>query len=393
MSLDECPQFEALSYTWECGTNTAAQEASPAINCSGKRLHVTHNLLAALRYLQPSTEHRILWIDAICIDQQNLKEKGSQVSLMSKIYASAEQVIVWFGEEEESDALAFETAKRLKNYFRHENANTDTLEDLWRSNDMDHDLPVFGSPGWAALGSLLSKRWFQRVWVVQEVVMAKQALVLCGTLSLHWQHLSTLVRDLFYANLKPLLAMTATVEGISTISIVRMLQDAIKESQDLDLFDVLTITFRLKSIDPRDKVYSMMGIVHALEQRDADGNESLDYETPADILFKQVAIKFLTVEKNINIWSFVDHGLCLDQLDSPSWVPTWIATSSYRNAFAIHDHHFQCSRNWKASCRCANDGNQLMIAGICFDSVRDKGSAFELVNTTISTREHDKFID
>ncbi|KAK7191269.1 HET domain-containing protein [Paraphaeosphaeria sporulosa] len=69
-----------------------------SIQLNGKRLNITTNLYIALRYLRQDDADRIMWVDAVCIDQNNLQERGHQVSQMCNIYSCAERVIFWLGE-------------------------------------------------------------------------------------------------------------------------------------------------------------------------------------------------------------------------------------------------------------------------------------------------------
>ncbi|OCK89082.1 HET-domain-containing protein [Cenococcum geophilum 1.58] len=86
--LDHIPVYEALSYTW--GTELPVHR----ICCNGQNFAIRPNLFHALRRLRYRTKPRLLWIDAICIDQDNTDEKNLQIPLMRNIYMSASQVLV-----------------------------------------------------------------------------------------------------------------------------------------------------------------------------------------------------------------------------------------------------------------------------------------------------------
>ncbi|RFU23737.1 hypothetical protein B7463_g12600, partial [Scytalidium lignicola] len=101
-------EYEALSYVWGeiDGENTML--------CEGEPLYITPNLAAALTRLRSADRPRALWVDAICINQEDKKEKTQQVQKMGHIFANATQVIIWLGDELGSDCLAFDSLKRLQ---------------------------------------------------------------------------------------------------------------------------------------------------------------------------------------------------------------------------------------------------------------------------------------
>ena len=99
------PSYEALSYAWgdpKCTNNIRIGEA---------KLGVATNLYVALQYLRSETKPRVLWIDAICINQTDLPERGQQVRIMDSIYRGAECVLAWLGERNESSDAAFHPLK------------------------------------------------------------------------------------------------------------------------------------------------------------------------------------------------------------------------------------------------------------------------------------------
>ena len=91
---DEAPAYEALSYVW----GDAVTEQKTAL-VNGEAFGIGTNLDAALRHLRSEEEGRTLWVDALCIDQGNLRERNQQVNRMRDIYAGAERSVIWMGEE------------------------------------------------------------------------------------------------------------------------------------------------------------------------------------------------------------------------------------------------------------------------------------------------------
>src|SRR6266576_2594252 len=89
---DNTTSYEALSYTW------GGTETSKCIKINGRRLGVTENLYCALWHLRSQDIDRILWVDAVCINQDDLNERSVQVQRMRNIYASARTILAWTGE-------------------------------------------------------------------------------------------------------------------------------------------------------------------------------------------------------------------------------------------------------------------------------------------------------
>lgn len=100
LSSSKVPCYEALSYVW-------GKEMSPQkLLVNGKALPVTTNLDCALRHLRYQDRARLIWIDALCINQADITERNSEVQLMSRIYSTASAVVIWLGPGDDSDAEA-----------------------------------------------------------------------------------------------------------------------------------------------------------------------------------------------------------------------------------------------------------------------------------------------
>jgi hypothetical protein len=90
--VDDDLDYEAISYTW--ATEDGNDQRSNLILCDGRYVRVTTNCEAALRQYRDPNVEKILWIDAICINQDDIVERGHQVQLMGKIYSKASRVLV-----------------------------------------------------------------------------------------------------------------------------------------------------------------------------------------------------------------------------------------------------------------------------------------------------------
>lgn len=131
--------YEALSYTW------GGKESPCSIAIEEQKLRITTNLYEALVRLRDRSFERIIWIDAICINQEDKKEQAQQVQLMAMIYSKAHRVLVWLGEAADDTEGAFEDIQRAADE-----------EFPQHSNERINENPIF---------NLLQRQWFQRVWV------------------------------------------------------------------------------------------------------------------------------------------------------------------------------------------------------------------------------------
>ena len=182
--------YSALSYTWGPPTAGAdcyileaekSNERSCDICVNGKLLSVTPNLRDALIRLRSSNPKGLLWVDAICINQDDLVERGSQVNIMSEIYGQSTEVVVWLGEEDlqtrDTTNLIREIALTARAHAINGKLVNPRLFSRWAFEDPETlswmGLPCVTKAQWKALMHLYSRRWFERLWVVQEVALSR----------------------------------------------------------------------------------------------------------------------------------------------------------------------------------------------------------------------------
>ena len=158
----EATSYEALSYTWGDASHTVD------IDLSGNTFPATVNLEAALRCLRGRTEPRVFWVDAVCINQQDPREQGSQVRMMWAIYKAASRVVVWLGPEVGDSATAMDSISR-HDAQKKEEARATFRERPAGEKDPDwcgcHAGDFAISPSRIGVRNLLNSTWFTRVWV------------------------------------------------------------------------------------------------------------------------------------------------------------------------------------------------------------------------------------
>lgn len=183
--------FEALSYAW------GSWEKPYSITLPDGTIPITRSLYQALLRLRRYTKTRCLWVDAVCIDQTNNEEKSTQIMLMPRIYSEASRTIVYIGEDDENGNVVLDFFEKLGR------TNFSSLPSMSITPEwiLEHDLPAQGAPLWYTLLEFWRRPWFRRTWVVQEFIMAKDVLIVCGDRSVKWKDLSSAMEKVIEYNL------------------------------------------------------------------------------------------------------------------------------------------------------------------------------------------------
>ncbi|GME51545.1 uncharacterized protein K452DRAFT_207083 [Neofusicoccum parvum] len=171
-SIAQVPLYESISYVWGDQTDICA------IICAGRALRITRSLHGALRTVRPAhgSRPRLLWADALCINQANPQERGNQVQLMRSIYALAARVLVWLGRDD--TGKAHEAIGALEH-----------IAGTWGTSHIVRLCQVLDPAVFHAIRGLLERPWFDRIWVLQEIGVASSAVFFCGEAVISWTDL------------------------------------------------------------------------------------------------------------------------------------------------------------------------------------------------------------
>jgi hypothetical protein len=161
--------YEALSYAW--GREDAS---SYTIQLNGVDFNIRENLFTALKYVRDRSTPRVLWIDAICINQLDVDERSHQVEQMADIYSNARRVLAWLGSETATSRDAFDFLRKAASF------------DAPTRDQLKEDL------GWKALEDLSQREYWKRVWIVQEICLGPHVTLICGADQIPWRYLSEL---------------------------------------------------------------------------------------------------------------------------------------------------------------------------------------------------------
>ncbi|KAH7071885.1 heterokaryon incompatibility protein-domain-containing protein [Paraphoma chrysanthemicola] len=295
VSIDDTAQcFDALSYMWG--------DPAPAgmIELSGLPLPIASNLAIALRHLRYVDKPLVIWIDAICINQEDLDERSRQVQLMRQLYRRADVVRIWINEplvDSQSDAV-----RALQNF----DGVSKTADDLWYGLGPD---PSF----WDPVAPLFRNRYWGRAWIQQEVLNAK-------LISPFTYHLSPAAREIGLGN------------------------------NFWTLFELLSLQAPdLEVSNPRDRIYALMHLAEDYE----DGQIVVDYSKSLVSVAIDAASCHVRLHHNVMFLMSArivqPHEDQVNDLTQQQQAPTWLppewygaVSSEYRISIGRFDSTTTC---------------------------------------------------
>jgi hypothetical protein len=345
------PVYEALSYTW------GDPKVTISVEINGVEFPVTTNLFSALKRLRKPARERVLWVDAVCIDQSNLDERAKQVRRMRSIYQRAKRVLVWLGDSGDHGDRAITLLEKLggrqkevsacvefQDYgewygpqFRHyPHMLGKAASDIFRKQKIKalrrFDL---GTPGdfdetdWAALEKFLMTRdYWTRVWVIQEIAYAQSVKLYCGPKSMGFDTFAYITyNEKMLQSSSPrdrhLVARFANFINDGGVGTLLAQHEQAKEwtrvlgfeKEGTSLLHLLNDFRSYKSTDPRDKVYALLGLPSISDDMSF---HKPDYSLPVSTIFCETARAIIKYEKRLNILCLEHSNLETRQYGLPS---------------------------------------------------------------------------
>ena len=349
----ESEPYTALSYVWGDPSDRV-----PFV-LDNHHLPITRNLALALQALRLDDEPFVLWIDAICINQDDLKEKSEQVLRMKEIYASASLVIVWVGAATPASDVAMDMF-HVHHHAYHKNGLSDlttrhtyhfhdeqSQELVERSQQFKHFVESEAIPSLLMIVQfLVSRDWWYRAWVLQEFCVGQEVYFAYGSKRLRLAIFDDTIKssstlyDIWLAQFldnPEQWLNTARGRSLKRFDQSKALMDVehakkflkqrlyhqhrLEQKKNRSLLDLI-VTFyakvppetQLRSTDPRDKVYSLLGIVSDAEQL----RIVPDYSKSVEEVYTEAAAKILSLGK----LELLQH-VRPQNPNMPSWVPDW----------------------------------------------------------------------
>ena len=366
VSLESKLEYETLSYVW--GDPSLNSEI---ITTSGV-LKITNNLHTALWYLRSPDVPRVIWTDAICINQFDLHERSSQVRVMDDIYRHGKGVQIWLGETKDMISNAEHPEEldywipedRVKSFTRAlqseqllstlptlvspEHATVEPnipgairILELLNTGHHFYQMPFFRVIGQEAIGpcpvwsasmrsltAILSRPWWTRVWTMQEAMLSAQATVRIGEYQAPLSLFSSLfksirthengccgpARDLWYGDRgtsKSLLRARSEIGAFLAFN-----KDGLNGG--ITILRAFWVSCRRKASDPRDHVYALHGILYS-----KDGLIEPSYELSTDKVFTNATRVLFQEGRSIDALMYAIGVEPNNAYELPSWVCDW----------------------------------------------------------------------
>lgn len=385
--------YEALSYCWGSQRDYQSRLYSPK-----GRIEVSSNLFEALVRLQRSDGPRYLWVDSICINQDDEEEKGKQVQLMCEIYRRATSVLVWLGSTDLHRAIAaFSILSAVASggqvagrpvgnaHFLSNGVSSVGVRGLPGGNGP----PPLDSELWEFVVQLFEARWFQRVWCIQEVAVARRATILWGDAEMSWRWVG-LAASRIRVQLFQLVSRYDLSGIFNAYLMYRLSQgDAAAEPVIPSFLELLAMTCQFHVTDTRDRIYGLLG----LPTSDSDPqNRKLfidpDYSVQLEEVNTKVGVKVLTRSQSLKILCCVQHRREITYL---SWIPRWNSIFTPMLAQFTGETAVSASGHVISDHELVNDNRVLRARGIRLGTVVNQFGFFPTVDKLNDDFDNRKF--
>ncbi|KAK0616356.1 heterokaryon incompatibility protein-domain-containing protein [Immersiella caudata] len=376
-------KYEALSYCWGPSTPRVT------LFCNGTAVSVTANLGDALRARRSPESTRILWVDALCINQTDNDEKRIQVPLMNRIYRGASTVRVWVGNDTPSQPIT-QALNILRNVYRlcvrfGWDLNFPYIM-LNRSLLKESGFPDMDDKAWRSIKYLVEMPWFSRTWIIQEVVLSRGAYLHSDNTTLRWVEFCigfvALSRQFLVSRPDCLPTLPAFVR---VMELMLSYHTTGRISKGLDFLALLENHRTALATDPRDKVYGFLGIYEELAGTQGPGIVPDYVNMTARDLYLTTTVRIVQHTNVLDVLGIAGLGQRGGGLsDLPSWATDWsisdVANGLNRRAIDgtyLYDFH-ACGDTLATSCHPTFENEKLRLNGVYFDEISTVGDVNDL---------------
>jgi hypothetical protein len=404
INIDEMGgNFDALSYTWgdpygpvkETHQEGYTANRDREIICNGITVLITRNLLdfltTARKHGHFSSDAKPLWVDSVCINQEDLDEKAHQVRFMTSIYRCAQEVVVWVGKPDTDIKEAENLIWALKKH------DIQDLHDMQpkRIEDLGHNNMFLKGvadkkESWIALGNLLMRTWFSRIWVIQEVGLGGKAKLYFGDLTIKYKYLDHFaecyqhswwvekyfLRIFSYKDPHMIYSeaiQTQLVHNISALGHLEQTRTLMELGCPYNYFNIIMISKCFDSTDPRDKIFAILGLLSNI-----DSFGLPDYRLDPVELYTKI-FSMTVAEEGTTVFALIDPREPSSKVQNlPSWCPDYSVKNTYTSDYtATYAPGNSAGNRWKDAMNIGllEDRSQFRVRIVPIDNISMVGES------------------
>ncbi|KAI0435663.1 hypothetical protein F4803DRAFT_544782 [Xylaria telfairii] len=355
--------FQAISYSWN-GT-----ELSHSLWTPEGGVNITASLSTALRGVRHRNDAVVLWADAICINQGDLTEKKEQIPLLPQVFQRATCVLVFLGGDSDGEA-AIEALMQIRVNEALKSVGEEWPKDLpsiprhWDKKA----IPPVDDTIWSEIDGFFGRAWFQRAWIIQEVVAAMSVRVVCGKWMVDWNDLLTAV-EIIMRETQVSRQEEWTHSPPKWNRFLTLARQREQEARHLrrPLLELLETVRYAESSEDHDRFFCLLGLA-------IDGNNSdfvLDYNMDFDVVVRKYAGAFVAQGKALELLYRAGLSPRPTKL-FPSWIPDW-TMGRQPSLRTLASRGMPCAASWRAKPRFEYDPTnefQLGAHGIQADKIK-----------------------
>ncbi|POS69980.1 hypothetical protein DHEL01_v211628 [Diaporthe helianthi] len=395
--LDAHGRYKALSYAW----GREYPDSKHLVYCNGINVQVSLNLYSALHSLRDATAILTIWVDALCIDQLNKRERTHQVKMMRDIYANSTEVIIWlgtgglettktdwvdirfFGDQRDGSKIDSHLGKLWRGELELPDDSQDIFgafcvismlaqglpaSSIWYLKNLSYAAPII-----RGLMALLLEPWWNRIWVVQETVVSTHALVHYKNISMPWHAFSRAslcyVSGKFTEQLGSAPSQTyrpALARFHRLVDDIDMPRRAWNHFEPSPLLPLLR-KFRTRyASDQRDKVFALIGLVNIWGH---DQPLTPDYEQRPSKVYWETTKHLIRSCGTLSVLA----GTTASAVNIKAGFPTWLTDWSYRpasdEADRLNSHRFYRAAGEEMDGVSVHGRAILETKGYCIDTI------------------------
>ncbi|KAF4633974.1 hypothetical protein G7Y89_g4138 [Cudoniella acicularis] len=400
---DDDVTYEALSYVWGSSEDIHSIQLMGSVeepeSVTKHNFPVTKNLHEALCLLRRPESCRVLWIDAICINQSDDAERSSQVALMRSIYSNAFHAVVYFGPEDEFSKPGIDFLTRVATTIA-----PDQLPEagVWQASKNIEEHPmreVLKEPKALEVAvAFLSRPWWSRVWIAQEITVAKKATLLWGKQTLIWEACARTIHILhnYIGHLRETPEFEQSEAWLKiddymfwTMAVIQT-SEAYRRNLKSPLMDILQRFWFSEATDSRDKVFALLGIASDT------GPDSLipDYSLLQGQVYGMIVKDLIKRANNLDILALCSGPGVRRVEGLPTWAPDWtvqgkkVKLEKGYHTFPFFTMYSKQSSIWGSSggsprklcasrtesvdsVRFSEDSREMYLKGVCVDTIKE----------------------